>query len=256
MAIDVVVINYHTDVLLQDFIHSFKDHAQVGCTLTVVDVEVDQDSASLADDEWGLSWLTTRENVGYARACNLGASHGTNDVILLANADTLLSSGLEECHDALMAHDDWGVLGPRQVNERNQITAGGIFGTDRSISQRGWNEIDRGQFSDIRTDAMSVSGSLYFIKRKLWQELTDCKYMKAFQPDGVGAFLHTPHYYEETACSYHARAHGYKIVYYGPVQMTHLWHKASDHGGWADRQVEKSKHMMRQFCATHNIVCE
>lgn len=233
MALDVVVVNYNTDDLLDGFVQSFNANCWPGCTLEIIH--------------------TTHDNIGYARACNKGAAKGTNDAILLANADTLLTGGLRACYEALMSREDWGILGPRQVNERHQITAGGIFGTEYSIGQRGWNEVDNGQYSDIREDAKSVSGSLYFIKRKVWQELTDCQYMQEAYPGIEGAFIPTKHYFEETNCSYHARAHGYKVVYYGPVQMIHYWHKASPHGGWADQQVETSKRMMREFLDSHGI---
>lgn len=253
MAVDVVVVNYKTSDLLHDFRLSYKENAFEGCTLTVMDVGTGGQSVAI---EGHATTIGIPENVGYARACNEGAQLGTNEVILLANADTLLSEGLEECYRVLMDCEDWGVLGPRQVDDRGAITAGGIFGTETNIGQRGWQEPDHGQYNDIREDAKSVSGSLYFIKRSVWEELTNCPYMQQFSPGIKGAFIETPHYYEETACSYHARAHGYKIVYYGPVRMTHLWHKASAHGGWADRQVETSKGMMRDFCRLHGIICE
>jgi GT2 family glycosyltransferase len=257
MGVDVVVINYHTDDLLHSFIDSFATHCWSGeCKLTVVDVGVDQDSETLTPDPWGMNWISTRENVGYGQACNTGAAVGTNDVILLANADTLLSDGFKECYDTLMAHDDWGVLGPRQVNEMNQITAGGIFGSDRAPQQRGWNQLDNGQFSDVRDDAITISGSLYFIKRSLWVELTKCPLYKEAAPEAMGAFLPTKHYFEETFCSYHARSHGYKCVYYGPVQMMHYWHKSSDYGGWADRQFNESQATHRNACQIHGIICE
>jgi GT2 family glycosyltransferase len=256
MAIDVVVVNYHNDDLLRGFVNSFGEHSTVRDTLTVVDVEmVDH----VGDGEWDgvpYHYIGMQGNVGYAKACNAGAQEGTNDVILLANADTLLSDGLQDCHDALLSHDDWGVLGPRQVNEQGRITAGGIFGTETSIGQRGWNEPDNGQYSDVREDAKSVSGSLYFIKRSVWNELTQCQYMQGMFPGITGAFIPTQHYYEETCCSYHARNHGYKVVYYGPVRMVHYWHRASDHGGWADMQVGPSKALMRLFLASHGIDCE
>lgn len=255
MAVDVVVINYKTPDLLVEFCQSYERYAFPGCTLTAVDVASPELGAP-ASAPGATSYMQFFKNVGYARACNAGALGGENDVILLANADTQLSSGFEQCYEALMAHDDWGVLGPRQVDQQNRVTAGGIFGTDTSIGQRGWHEPDNGQYSDIRDDAKSVSGSLYFIKRSVWGELTSCSVLQDFQPDGEGAFLHTPHYYEETACSYHARAHGYKIVYYGPVKMLHHWHAASDHGAWADQQVETSKAIMRNFCLLHEIQCE
>lgn len=252
MAVDVVVVNYKTPDLLQDFIASYEAHKFPGCHLTIVDVS--PDAPALYPHEH--TYISKNENIGYARACNLGAQMGHNDVILLANADTLLSAGFVECYDALVANEDWGVLGPRQVNTQGRITAGGIFGTDTNIGQRGWNDEDLGQYSDVREDAMSVSGSLYFIKRTLWCELTQCHFMQDSFPGIEGAFIPTPHYYEETCCSYHARAHGYKIVYYGPVQMVHHWHAASEHGGHADRQVDVSKMMMRTFLGSHDIPCE
>jgi len=255
MAVDVVVVNYHTDELLYDFIESYEKSWFEGCTLTVVDVEGGRD---MVDTTIPASlWITTSQNIGYARACNLGAEKGKNDVILLANADTLLEpDAFSQCYGALEHFAEWGILGPRQVDDNNRITAGGIFGTETNIGQRGWQEYDHGQYSDIRDDAKSVSGSLYFIKRSVWQELTDCPYMQQYSPGIKGAFIETPHYYEETACSYHARAHGYKIVFYGPARMVHLWHRASPHGGRADQQVETSKAMMRDFCRQHGIICE
>lgn len=256
---NIVVVNYKTPDLLNDFIRSVQDNVDpYQTTLTVVDVCAENlfiPEEHLGGARPAYLYVPLTENVGYGRACDIGAEchGGSGEVILLANADTLLSEGFQECVDQLMAHDDWGVLGPRQVDENNRITAGGIFGTEQHIAQRGWNEADFGQYNDVRDDAKTVSGSLYFIKRSLWQEMTECPLYQEAQPGATGAFLHTPHYYEETFCSYHARAHDKKCVYYGPVQMTHLWHKASPHGGWADRQFEASLEMYRQACDIHGI---
>lgn len=256
MAVDVVVVNYHTDDLLEDFIRSYHESSFAGCTLTVVDVETGT-GQSVAIQGEAVIWVGIHDNVGYAKACNQGAKLGTNDVILLANADTLLEpDAFSQCYGALDQNVQWGVLGPRQVDDQNRITAGGIFGTETNIGQRGWQEPDHGQYSDIRDDAKSVSGSLYFIKRHVWNQLTECEYMQRAYPYIEGAFIPTPHYYEETCCSYHARAHGWKVVYYGPAKMIHLWHKASPHGGAADMKVNESKEMMRAFCRGHGITCE
>lgn len=252
--IDVVVVNYQTPRDLTDFCSSFSRHHFPGCTLTVVDIEPPRKGEAVAPVD---RWVNVGANIGYGAACNIGADGGTNPVILLANADTFITEGsLERCFSALISNDEWAVLGPRQVNEHGQITAGGIFGHPRNPAQRAWMQYDAGQVSDVRDDALTVSGSLYFIKRKVWRELTHCSVMQEYQPGSTGAFLHTPHYFEETACSYHARAHGYKCVYYGPVQMIHFWHRASPHGGWADQQFILSQKMHRDFCALHGIECE
>jgi GT2 family glycosyltransferase len=256
MAVDVVVVSYKTPQLLLDFAKSYDEVKFLGCTLTVVDVDPPDPALGDTYPVLGDTYIPIKENCGYGRACNIGAFEGKNDVILLANADTVLSGGFTECYDALRYNEDWGVLGPRQVNAQNQITAGGIVGPDQSPRQRGWNEHDQGQYSDILEDALSVSGSLYFIKRALWQKLTSCVMYQQASPGAVGAFLETPHYFDEMFCSLHARAHGFKCVYYGPVKMTHYWHAASPHGGWADQQFAVSQQMHRQACAAHGILCE
>lgn len=256
MAVDVVVVNFHTNDLLQDFLASYEKVKTVGCHLYIIDIQ--PENAWLVPEEY--TYVALDENVGYGRACNFGASLGGNSVILLANADTVLSDGFEECYEELLRHDDWGVLGPRQVDEQNKITAGGIVGdppgNDRSPRQRGWMDFDHGQWSDVLTDVLSVSGSLYFVKRAVWDELTGCELYQQATPGALGAFLETPHYFDEMFCSLHARAHGHKCVYYGPVQMVHLWHRSSEHGGWADQQFARSQAMHRDACRIHGIVCE
>jgi hypothetical protein len=254
MPVDVVVVNYKTPDLLQDFIRSYEALELPGCTLTIVEVEANIPEDWLrAEESNSRQTLFFRENIGYGKACNEGAALGHNSIILFANADTLLSDGFRECHDALRDHPNWGVLGPRQVNEFNCFTAGGIPGGPHGHVQRGWNQTDVGQCSDVLEDVYSVSGSLYFIKRSVWKELTECPVWKEYAPNAVGAFLETRHYFEETTCSRHLTAHGHINVFYGSVKMTHLFHRSSDHGGWQDREVTNSKTMHREFLALHGI---
>jgi GT2 family glycosyltransferase len=257
-SIDIVVCDYHTPQLLADFITSYNTHHYEGCTLTVADVEPTELRARDLAQEHQLNYLAFNRNVGYGRACNEAVYHagGTGEVILLANSDTRLTAGLAECADVLMAHGDWGALGPRQVNEHNQIVHAGIVGLEIKPYPRAWLEPDMGQHSYIDETTLSVSGSLYFVKRKLWEEMANCELYQAWQPGVNGAFLETPHYFEETFCSYHLRAHGYKVVYYGPVAMTHLWHRASTLGGDADRSMPMSRAMHRNACSVHSIVSE
>lgn len=258
MAIDVVVVNYRRPDLLRDFAASYEEHQFPGCTLTAVDVDPARDASIYLPTTPSSTLYRMVYNQGYGYACNRGAQHGKNDVILLANADTVLSSGLKECHDELMAHSDWGVLGPRQVNAVGLITAGGVFGTDWDPRQREWLQPDVGQCSDVRDDALTVSGSLFFVKREVWNLLTACELFQKAAPNATGAFLETKLYFEETFCAYHARAHGYKCVYYGPVQMTHLWHQsiAGTLGGYGEEEQWPSKQYYRYACGLHGIECE
>lgn len=254
MSIDIVVVNYKTPADLEAFLDSLDRHAPVTpASLTVVEVDDE-------DYEHDFTWAGGRGNtvgvagnIGYGRACNLAVARGHGSVIACFNADILITPGsIDACCRALTSHLEWAALGPRQVDENNRIRHAGIFGTLSAPVHRGWDEPDRGQYDDVR-EAVTISGSAYFIRRQVWEELTECPLYQEVAKGAQGAFLPTPHYYEETWASYHAHAHGRRVIYYGPVTMIHKWHRASPLGGWAEQQMPISHELFREACRNHGI---
>lgn len=251
---DIVVVNYHTPGDLQQFMDSLQSYPPTSpWTVTVVDVETRsrEERYSWADGD-GVT-IGVSVNIGYGRACNLAAARGSEEIVALFNADVVITPGsLDACANALTDHDEWAILGPCQADTNNRIRHAGIFGSPVLPKHRGWNEVNRGQYGDVR-EAVTVSGSAFFVKRKVWSELTDCPAFQEVAPDAEGALLPTPHYYEETWASYHARAHGHRVVYYGAATMIHKWHRASMVGGWAEQQIPVSRAMFRRACDVHGI---
>lgn len=253
-GLDCVVVNYRTAPDLHAFIESWDAFRPVvEANLLVLDVApLDRAAVHVAQDA-GVEYECVSDNIGYARACNLGASLGHSDVVALFNADVeLRPRAVQDCYDALVAHDDWGVLGPRQVDNAGRLTAAGILGTEAAPKHRGWQQRDTGQYQDV-VDVPTVAGSAYFCKRSVWDELTACPLYQQVAPGAAGAFLPTQHYYEETYCSYHARAHGHRVVYYGPVTIVHHWHRASPVGGEAERNMPEARRLFRHACDVHAI---
>lgn len=255
-GIDVVVTNYRTPDDLGDFLRSYDDWAPDACSLSIINVcstERDQEVASRA----GALVYDTAENIGYARACNFGADLGSREVIAFFNADIVLTEGaLAACHDALMSHDDWGVLGPYQHDGSHKTIHAGIFGTRRAPAHRGFAAPVGPSWYDVRDDAVTVAGSAYFIKRALWDELTSCELYQKAAPGATGAFLPTQLYYEETYCSYHATEHGYKVVYFGAAQIVHKWDQAvrkNNCRDWATKTFLESRTIFRDACDIHGI---
>jgi GT2 family glycosyltransferase len=200
--------------------------------------------------------ITLEDNVGYARACNDGALWSALDpevdTYVFFNADTELRPGvLESCLELLWSRDDYAVVGPRQVNRRGQITHAGIFGPHKGPQLRGW--LTREGFEDVRDDLYSVSGSMYFIKRDVWDELAACPEYRQIDPDSEGAFLTTFLYHEETWCSVHALAHGYKIAYNGSVTAIHNWHGAIGQLESEGTFFKDSKARFVEACQAHGI---
>lgn len=255
-GIDVIVCNYKTPEDLEAFVRSYRAFpASVPTKLWVVDV--DPSRAQVLRDlnlvEGGDFYISHPWNIGYARAVNDAAHRGVHDVLAIFNADVELTQGsLDKCYEALMTHARWGVVGPLQTDGEQRVTHGGIFGTLSAPRHRGWKQRVDPSWRDVRI-AVSVSGSAYFICRDVWTMLTDCPIYAEKYPDATGAFLPTPHYYEETWCSYHAQAHGLEVVFFGEVEVTHHWHRASPVGGWAEDQMPASQALFRQMCDEHGI---
>jgi len=261
-SLDVIVCDYQTPGDLDEFLASYAKYPprMFGGLWVVLVQPTERDQVVV--DKWlpilAFEVIEFEENVGYAKACNIAAAQGESDVIALFNADVVLTpSALRQCAYALWDDDNWAILGPRQVDVMNRITAGGVFGPPDRPAQRSWLEPDKGQCSDIRTDALTVSGAAFFVKRSVWNELTDCPIYQEVTGGAEGAFLSTVHhYYEETAASYHARFHGLQVVFYGPVCITHKWHQASAPGSWVDQQMGVARTRFREFCGAHGIPCE
>lgn len=254
MSIDIVVVSYHTPADLEEFVDSLERFPiRPDASLTIVEVDTEEYHHNFTWDDKPGRTLGVEGNIGYAQACNYGANFGKRDFIAFFNADVILTkNAINLCHDALRANTDWAILGPCQVDNGNRIRHAGIFGSLEAPIHRGWNETNRGQFRDVR-DAVTVSGSAYFIRRSVWDELTACPLYRDIAPDAQGAFLPTRHYYEETFCSYHAHAHDYRVVYYGYVTIVHKWHQASPIGGFAEQQFPISREYFRKACNHHGI---
>lgn len=276
-SIRIVIVNYRTSDDLDACLNSLRQHPpSYSYDVVVVHNEVTLPDMVVAARYCGLPWqmasLEWDRNEGYATACNEAASwhwlnlevereaKPTSPVIGLFNADVLFTPGvIDDCFEALMSNPDWGVVGPRQMDEQGKITHAGIFGTRAQPHLRGFKERAGDRYTEVDDTAVSVSGSAYFIKRSLWDQLTACALYQLVAPNAVGAFLPTKHYWNETWTSYHAVEHEsptgqpWKIAYLGSSTMVHKWHRASPVGGYGEQHISEDQAMFRRACDIHDI---
>lgn len=257
--IDVIVVNYKTSDDLRDFGESYLAQ-DIASTIVVVNVTPGIDDREVAQTiveqaAPGSQYLEFDFNCGYASAVNRAASMTKSPVLAAFNADVVLSAGsLRKCTDDLMLDETWGALGPMQVDLQGRLTHAGIYGTHRSPSFDGaWLKQPEIHHRVLRDDCISISGSAYFVKRSIWNEMLNCPIYRSRFPNVEGAFMPSNHYYEETYLSYHMFAHGYRVVYDGTVEIIHKWHKASVVGGWAEQQMPDSLAMFREALDDHEM---
>ena len=254
--IDLCVINYNTRPLLSRFLdclHSDLHNSPKVWNLFIADNDSQDDSAEWLKynyQRYRINKFYHNDNIGYSAACNQLAAEGSSDIIGLLNADVWMTSeSVARIQQIFDENPGIHILGPKQRDENGLITHGGITGTNTAPHMRGWRQSD---FNDTlykdRVECVTVAGSAYFIRREVWNAMTNHpKYQEMF-PGVIGAFLPTPHYYEETWCSYFARHLGYKVVYDGSVSIGHSWHKSSPIGGEADSKFKISQTIFRKAC--------
>ena len=259
-----IVVNYRTPDLLRKFLASYDMFVHNDSrALIVADVDpVDDVCQKIITEEFPyVEYQSFDTNVGYAKAVNgtLALCELKNtEFIGIFNSDCMFLDNLcvNSCLDVMRDDAQVGVVGPKQVDSRNKITHGGIFGRNNKPSMRGWMEPDRGKYNDV-LEAVTLSGSALFTRTDIWSDLTHC----GFYSDAVfdlwlvepsGAFLPTQHFYEETYFIYHLRHHGYKAIYNGEAKMLHEWHKSSPVGSKVE-VMRESQEAFRYACDVHGI---
>lgn len=262
--IDLCIVHYNTRPMLQRFLDTL--HGDINdpngalrknWNLHITDNDSSDDFIPWIrqyGESYSIDNLFLKQNVGYSYACNYMASKSNSEIIGLLNADVWMST--EDCikiENIFKENPEIHILGPKQRDENGLITHAGIVGTNTAPRHRGWREHDPNDllYRD-RIECVTISGSAYFIRREVWDAMTNNQKYKEMYPDSIGAFLPTPHYYEETWCSYFARYLGYNVFYDGSVSIGHSWHASSPKPGegisHADRYFPISQEIFRKSC--------
>jgi len=206
------------------------------------------------EQRYAIDRMYLRKNIGYSAAANMMAHSSRSEIIGILNGDIWMTT--EDCRKIqkiFQENEDIHILGPKQRDENSLITHAGIVGTNTAPKHRGWREFDlEDELYRDQIECVTVSGSAYFVRRDVWNALTSNSKYQQIYPNAVGAFLPTPHYYEETWCSYFARHLGYNVVYDGSISIGHSWHASSPKPGEGISHVDKyfpmSREIFRKAC--------
>jgi GT2 family glycosyltransferase len=182
------------------------------------------------------------ENRGHGFGTNRAADRAhvwKPKYLFLVNPDCVFTESILDRMVAFLEEDPARcVVGPKQVDSRGRITAGGIIGTLQRPQHRWFREKDKGQGEDI-VKCPTVAGSAMLVRTEDFFE--------------YGGLLESKHYYSETWFNYHVQAHGRECWYYGEAKMNHEWHQSSSMGSpLSDGSVNEDRELFRRMCDEHN----
>lgn len=114
----VIIVNYHTEVLLRGCLQSLRSSADtVSFEVLVVDNSGTALGSGALDALPGVRLIDAGSNIGFARACNLGMAAARGRHLLLLNPDTLAHPGaVATLSRHLDAYREVGVVAARLLN--------------------------------------------------------------------------------------------------------------------------------------------
>jgi len=118
--LSIIIVNYKVKDLLAQTIRSLilADDIE-NCEIIVVDNNSQDGSKELIRNDFpSVNYIESKTNLGFGKACNLGAKSANGKYILMLNPDTIISKNtLNFGINYLENHKSVGILGPKILNQ-------------------------------------------------------------------------------------------------------------------------------------------
>ena len=241
--LSVIIVNYNVKYFLEQCLYAvYKAGRGIAMEVIVVDnhsADGSRDYLEAAFAQVQFYWLS--ENLGFAKACNLGLKRSKGEHILFLNPDTIVSEDcFEKCIDFFKSHPQAGALGVRMIDESGHFLkeskrafpspATSLFkltGLARLFAHsEAFAKYYLGNLSEGQTHEVDVLAGAFMMIKKTVLDITG-GFDEAF-------FM----YGEDIDLSYRIQKQGYKNYYYPGVTILHFKGKSTP---------QKNMHYVRMF---------
>jgi len=232
ILISIVIVNYKVPQCLVEALHSLRLAKHYDrCEVIIVDNASGDNSREAITSEFGeVQWIQLKANIGFGKACNIGAEAARGRYLLLLNPDTVISENtLASAVEFMEAHPNAGLMGPKILNpdgtlqlscRRSVPTASvafyylsglsHVFPKSRRFGKYHLTYMDEDETAQVPV----ISGSFMFMRRELFNEVSG--FDKRFFMYGEDIDL----------CCRISKA-GYEVWYYPDIRIVHRKGKSS-----------------------------
>ena len=186
--VDIIIVNWNSADLLDKCLDSIRKTNQINGNISnviVVDNNSSDNSIELLNKyEHKISIIKNNRNLGFGKACNLGAKASNSEFILFLNPDTKIENNcIVEAVDYLDKNIDISVLGCLQkgVNSKIISSCASLPNLRNSINLlSGLSKINNRLFPDFHLQNFDYSkscyvehvmGSFYLIRRNVFEKV-------------------------------------------------------------------------------------
>lgn len=118
--LSIIIVNYKVKDLLAQTIRSLATAEDIeNCEIIVVDNNSQDGSKELIKNDFQMvNYIESKTNLGFGKACNLGAKNANGKYLMMLNPDTIISKNtLSFGINYLENHSEVGILGPKILNQ-------------------------------------------------------------------------------------------------------------------------------------------
>jgi GT2 family glycosyltransferase len=239
MTVSIVIVNYNGRNVLPDCLDSLQTNVQRDdVEILVVDNASTDGSVSLIRQSFpSVRLIEQRENLGFGKACNVGAAHAKGSVFLFLNADARCTYDfVTPILRYLQDHPEVGCVGPKLVNEDGsfQLSCGELPTAIREALGKaiaffvrrklfGLHLVFERKYAHTQSVGW-LTGACLFVRRSAFEQ--------------VGGFDERIFlYFEDKDLSLRVAKAGWKVVHFPHVWVIHLLGKGS--GSLPPRRLRK-----------------
>lgn len=234
-CVDIVIVNWNAGQQLRECVDSVVQHGDsLVSRIVVIDNGSTDGSDRTVDGLPNVTLIRAGENLGFGRACNVGAGLASGEFILFLNPDARVFPGTLAVALNFMQQPEnaaAGICGVQLVDEEGHVarscsrfpSASGFvahaIGLDRIIPALGHFMRDWDHATTREVD--QIIGAFFLVRRNVFEVL-----------NGFDERFFV--YFEEVDFSYRAKQRGWSSVYFADAQAFHA-------GGGTSRQVKAKR---------------
>lgn len=239
MELSIIIVNWNSAEFVSECVKSIREQTAIPCQIIVVDnASAKEDCEKLKKCCPGVDLILCEENLGFARANNLGFRHSQAEYVLFLNPDTkVIGPAINTMLERIEALPRAGVVGCKLLNSDLSVQLSAIqrFPTilnqvlDIEYLQLRWPQCSLWSVAPLlsgetKLQAVEViSGACMLLRRSVFEQ--------------VGMFSEDYFMYaEDVELSYKVNREGFTNYYVGEASVIHHGGKSSSQQGpsyWA-----------------------
>lgn len=221
--LSIIIVNYRSWVALSKCLDSILNQNKLKAKILVLDNNSDDNIFNDFKNKYSsVEWFKNNENLGFAKACNIGSKKVNSKWILFLNPDTLIPQNCFENLANKVKDSENEIISIKQLNEKEIDThAYGIFlnlyslnGIFRFIYRLLYGLSKKANSAKLSFSPDWISGSFMLIKRKDFIRIG-------------GWDENFWMYYEDMDICKRAKKHGISTKFYNDLYCYHFHGKSS-----------------------------